>query len=314
MKQAEGATKLRDIYTRVTEAICADLEAGVRPWFKPWSTPGAVAIRPLRWNGAPYRGINVIMLWAAAADEGYACSQWLTFKQAAMLGGNVRKGEKGQAVVYASTSERVDPGENGEAAETRRFWFLKSYTVFSAEQCDGLPEEYYSKPEPTPAPQRIEHLEKWLAATGAVIKHQDDRASYQPKVDVIWVPPIASFKSPEAYYATICHELVHWTGHSLRLNRHTDPRNMDEVLFEELIAELGAAFLAADHGIWPAVREENAAYIGGWLRQMHKDSRLIFKAAADAQKAVDYLRDLQPQSAGDEALHRTAEQFSEEAA
>jgi antirestriction protein ArdC len=163
-----------DVYSKITNRIIADLEQGVRPWMRPWSAEHAAGriTRPLRHNGIPYRGINVVMLWSASVMKGYACPLWLTFKQALELGGHVKKGETGELVVYADRITRTETNDKGEEAE-REIPFLKGYTVFNAEQCDDLPAHYYAKAEPPALPPatRIERADRFFAATGIDIRH-----------------------------------------------------------------------------------------------------------------------------------------------
>jgi antirestriction protein ArdC len=290
---------IRDVYSRITNKICADLEQGVRPWLKPWNAEHAAGriTRPLRWNGTPYRGINVVMLWAASATSGYSCPLWLTFKQALELGGHVRKGESGELVVFASAITRTETDDKGAESE-REIPFLKGYTVFNAEQCEGLPAHYYAKAE-APAltpPQRIEHADRFFAATGADIRHGGTRAFYAEGPDYVQMPPFETFRDAESFAATLAHELTHWTKHEQRLARDLGRVRWGDEGYakEELVAELGAAFLCADLGITPEVRDDHAAYIASWLTGLRGDKRLIFTAAAHAQRAADYLHALQP--------------------
>ncbi|OYV33551.1 MAG: antirestriction protein, partial [Acidocella sp. 20-61-6] len=202
-------TPRADVYARITDKILADLEQGVRPWFRPWSADHAAGkiTRPLRHNGIPYKGINVVMLWSASMLKGYACPLWLTFKQALELGGNVRKGETGELVVYADRITRTETDTKGEEVE-REIPFLKGYTVFNAEQCDGLPAHYYAKAEPpalTPL-QRIEAADRFFAATGAEIRHGGTRAFYAQGPDFVQMPPFETFRDAESYAATLAHE------------------------------------------------------------------------------------------------------------
>ena len=287
-----------DVYTRVTNRIIADLEQGVRPWLKPWNAEHAAGriTRPLRHNGIPYKGINVVMLWSASVTKGYACPLWLTFKQAIELGGNVRKGEKGELVVYANSITRTETDDKGEATE-RAIPFMKGYTVFNAEQCEGLPAHYSAKTEPpalTPI-QRLEAADQFFAATGADIRHGGTRAFYAEGPDYVQMPPFETFRDAESYAATLAHELTHWTKHEKRLARDMGRVRWGDEGYarEELVAELGAAFLSADIGITPEVREDHAAYIATWLTVLKMDKRFIFSAAAHAQRAADYLHSLQ---------------------
>ena len=211
-----------DVYSRITDKIIADLEQGVRPWLRPWNAEHAAGriSRPLRQNGTPYKGINVIMLWSAATVKGYACPLWLTFKQALELGGNVRKGETGELVVYADRITRTEANEKGEEIE-REIPFLKGYTVFNAEQCENLPALYTAKAEdPALTPlQRIETADRFFAATGADIRHGGTRAFYAQGPDFVQMPPFETFRDAESYAATLAHELTHWTKHDTRLAR-----------------------------------------------------------------------------------------------
>jgi antirestriction protein ArdC len=211
-----------DIYTRITNRIVADQEQGVRPWHRPWNAEHAAGkiTRPLRHNGIPYKGINVIMLWSAAVVKGPACPLWLTFKQAQEVGGSVRKGEHGELVVYADRITRTETDAKGQECE-REISLLKGYMVFNAEQCDGLPAHYYAKPEsPTETPpQRIEAAERFFAATGADIRHGGTRAYYAEGPDYVQMPHFETFKDAESYAGTLAHELTHWTKHSKRLAR-----------------------------------------------------------------------------------------------
>ena len=285
---------LKDCYSRITGKIIADLEQGVRPWLKPWSVEHAAGriTRPLRHNGVPYQGINVVMLWSAATEKGYACPLWLTFKQALELGGNVRKGETGELVVYANRITRTETDDQGDE-QLREIPFMKGYTVFNAEQCDGLP-AHFSAPAETPAlspAERIEQADRFFAATGADIRHGGTRAYYAEQADYVQMPPFETFRDAESHAATLAHELTHWTKHKTRLARDFGRVRFGDEGYarEELVAELGAAFLSADLAITPEVRDDHAAYIGHWLEALKNDTRLIFSAAAHAQRAVDFL-------------------------
>lgn len=287
-----------DIYTRITNRIIADLEQGTRPWHRPWNAEHAAGkiTRPLRHNGIPYKGINVVMLWSASVIKGHACPLWLTFKQALELGGNVRKGERGELVVYADRITRTETDAKGEETE-REIPFMKGYTVFNAEQCEGLPAQYYARPEAPalPLPARIEAADAFFAATRADIRHGGTRAYYAQGSDHVQMPPFETFEDAESYAATLAHELTHWTKHPARLDRDMGRVKWGDAGYarEELVAELGAAFLCADLGITPDVRPDHAAYIASWLEALKGDKRFIFTAAAHAQRAADYLHRLQ---------------------
>ena len=287
-----------DVYSRVTDQIVAELEAGVRPWVQPWNAAHAAGevSRPLRHNAMPYRGINVVLLWLAALRQHFTCPLWMTYKQAAELGGQVRRGAKGSLVVYADTFTRRETGDDGQEQEVA-VPFLKSYTVFNAEQIDGLPAHYYAQAEqPTHPVERIERAERFVANTGADIRHGGGMAYYAPAGDFVQMPPLASFRQAESYYATLCHELTHYTRHPSRLNRDFGRQRWGDegYAMEELVAELGAAFLCADLGLTLEIRDDHAAYIGSWLKVLKNDKRAVFTAAGHAQRAADFLHGLQP--------------------
>lgn len=295
-----------DIYERITNRIVADLEQGVRSWVKPWNAEHMAGriTRPLRWNGTPYSGINIIMLWAESVAKGYSAPLWMTYRQAQELGGQVRKGEQGSLVVYASrfikTETNADTGDETE----REIPFLKGYTVFNTEQIDGLPAHYCARVEPVlDNVQRSAQADAFFANTGASVRHGGNRAVYTVQLDYVQMPPFESFRNNESYYATLGHEVTHWTRHPSRLDRDFGRKRFGDegYAMEELVAELGAAFLCADLGLAPEPREDHAAYISSWLKVLKNDKRAIFTAASHAQRAVDYLNGLQPTSSQETA-------------
>ncbi len=295
----------QDIYDRITTRIVESLEAGVRPWLKPWNAEHAAGkiTRPLRHNGQPYSGINVFMLWMEAEARGYTAPIWMTFRQAKELGGHVRKGEKGAQVVYANTIKKTERDAETGDEEERTIPFMKGYTVFNVEQIEELPAHYYAKAaEPTLEPdERIAEVEAFLDATGATIAHGGNQAFYMPSEDRIQMPPFEFFQDRESYYATRLHETVHWTKHASRLDRSFGRKRWGDegYAMEELVAEIGSAFLSADLGITPEVRDDHAAYIASWLKVLKNDKRAIFTASGHAQRAATYLHELQPQPAPD---------------
>lgn len=300
-----GARDRKDVYGRVTEKIIADLEQGVRPWVKPWNAEHLAGriTRPLRHNGTPYRGINVVMLWMAAVAQGYACPIWMTFQQAKELGGFVRKGETGTLVVYANTFTATETDEDGEESE-REIPYLKGYTVFNCEQIEGLPAHYYARAEARARPvERIAQAEAFFANTHADIRHGGDRAYYAIESDCIQMPPVETFRDSESYAGVLAHELTHWTRHPSRLDRDLGRKRWGDEGYarEELVAEIGAAFLCADIGITPEVRADHAAYVASWLNVLQDDKRAVFQAASHAQRAADYLHGLQPKTRGSDA-------------
>lgn len=289
----------KDIYETITARIVADLEKGVRPWLKPWSVEHAAGriTRPLRANGIPYQGVNVLMLWAEAMDKGFVSPFWMTFKQSLDLGAHVRKGEHGSLVVYADRIRRTETNaETGEDVETE-IPFMKGYTVFNVEQIEGLPEHFYAKPPPrADQPERNARAEAFFAATRADIRHGGNRAAYVISQDRVMMPPFEAFRDAESYYATLAHEMTHWTRHPSRLEREFGRKRFGDegYAMEELVAELGSAFLSADLDLTPEVRDDHAAYIDSWLAVLKRDTRAIFTAASHAQRAADFLHGLQP--------------------
>ncbi len=292
-------TTREDVYTRITDQIVAQLERGVRPWFQPWQAKHAAGSvsRPLRHNGERYQGVNVLSLWMAAELNGYTSPFWLTFQQVRELKGAVRKGEHGSTVVYASTYKKTDKDDCGEEVEAE-IPFLKRYTVFNAEQCNGLTEHFTATtPQVAETHERLDEADAFFAGTGADVRYGGNRAFYTIDEDYIRLPYFATFRDFESHAATLAHELCHWTRHPSRLNRDLGRKRFGDAGYaaEELVAELGSAFLCADLGITPEVREDHASYIDCWLTVLKDDKRAIFTAASLATKAVDFLHSLQPQ-------------------
>jgi len=299
---ASTSTPRVDIYSRVTNRIVEQLEQGIRPWMQPWNAEHAAGriTRPLRSNGQPYKGINILQLWASAEIAGYACPIWLTFQQAKELGGHVKKGEHGSPVVYASTFTRKDQAEDGQETE-EEIPFLKEYTVFNVEQCEELPPHFYALAEPPKEKiERIERAERFFAATGAKIEYSGNRACYLIEADYVRMPPFETFRDSESHAATVAHELTHWTRHPSRLDRDLGRKRFGDegYAMEELVAELGSAFLCADLQITPEIREDHASYIQNWLQVLKDDKRAVFSGASHASKAGDFLNGVRPQPAG----------------
>ena len=283
-----------DIYQTVTDSIIAMLEAGVRPWAPGHNAKACgLPVIPTRANGEAYRGLNVALLWGAAEMKGYRHHTWMTFNQAKALGGCVRKGEKSSPVVSWGTfkAQADDADESGEDGKARLF--AKGYAVFNVEQIDGLPASFYEPATVEPSETRIARADAWAVATGADIRHGGSQAFYSPKGDFVQVPPFAAYGEPERYYSTLCHELTHWSGAKSRLDRQFGKRFGDRAYaFEELVAEMGAAFTCARLGIENETREDHASYLASWLNVLKADKRAIFTAASKAQAACDYLFNL----------------------
>ncbi|WP_257169697.1 ArdC family protein [Bradyrhizobium sp. SRS-191] len=290
------------LYEEITNKIAAELEAGRLPWVQPWGTQAAKAQLALPRNAVtwrPYSGINVLILWGAVIEHGFAGQNWLTFRQALSLGGHVRKGECGITVVYADrfipSDERQRARETG--GEAQAIPFLKRFTVFNSDQCDGLPEDIVTAAAPRPAGAIQPVVESLIANSGVDFRIGGDRAFYVPAEDFVQVPPPAAFFEPINWHRTALHELAHASGHSSRLDRDLSGRfGSRKYAFEELIAEIASAFSCAALGIVPTVR--HADYIGCWLDVLREDNRAIVRAASQASRVADYLLGFAPGAAG----------------
>jgi len=299
-----------DLYQSVTDRIIQEMEAGRAPWVQPWGAPGSDAPVGLPKNastGRTYSGINILLLWGAAIEAGRSGQNWLTFKQALALGGAVRKGERGTTVVYADRftpqTEKERAKETGEDA--RQVAFLKRYTVFNTDQCDGLPEAASAAPTPLPEREAIPRAEALIAATGADFRIGGARAFYVPSQDYIQVPPQPAFFQQIDYYRTSFHELGHWTGHASRLARDlSNGFGSKGYAREELVAEMASAFVCAALSIKPIVRHTD--YLATWLEVLREDKRAIFKAASLASKAADFLLASRSAEAASPALESDA--------
>lgn len=296
----DASKQPRDLYAEVTHRIVDAIERGVRPWCRPWTSgPAAAGMVPRRHTGEAYRGVNVLLLWAAAQERGYTAQTWMTFRQAQAEGGQVHKGEKGTTVVFAGRfTPAVGTHEGGDDdAPTRQARaYLRSYTVFNAEQVDGLPSPPASQSAEMPKVNVA--AQAFIARTGATVHHGGDRAFYAPGPDVVQLPHVRQFRVVAAYLGTATHELVHWTGHPDRLARQFGQRFGDQAYaMEELVAELGAAFVCARLNVGAEPRDDHAAYLAEWLAVLKADKRAVFTAAAQAQRAADYLHELQAEAA-----------------
>ena len=237
-----------------------------------------------------YSGVNVLILWGAVVEHGFTGQSWLTFRQALSMGGHVRKGEHGTTVVYADRfipdDEKKRAAETGEEAQA--IPFLKRFTVFNIDQCDGLPEQIATVARPPPPGMIEPRVEALIKATGIEFRIGGSRAFYIPSQDYVQVPPPAAYFEPINWHRTALHELGHASGHRSRLNRDlSGTHGSKKYAFEELIAELCAAFSCASLGIVPTVR--HADYIGSWLEVLREDNRAIVRAASQASKAADYI-------------------------
>lgn len=313
-----------DIHQRITDRIVAAIEAGAGKWQMLWhrGADGATPRLPVNAaTGKPYRGINTVALWAMAQAQGYPGAVWATYRQWAELGAQVRKGEQSSPVVFWKASG-PDEGEDGgtggggdgggaagESSEDGRRprVFARGCSVFNAAQVDGW--EAPALPA-MPEPERIGHAEAFFAALGADIRHGGKRACYVPGLDQVGMPPFPAFRDAVAYYATLAHEATHWTGHASRCNRDLRGRFGEEAYAaEELVAELGAAFICADLALAPEPRSDHAAYVASWLKVLRGEKRAVLTAAAKTQQAADWMQARQPaaaEGAGDAIQARAA--------
>jgi antirestriction protein ArdC len=246
----------------------------------------------MRCHSVPYRGINNVLLGMEAHCRGYASNQWLTFRQAHQLGAHVRKGERASTIIYYEArmveKEDAETVADGDEAEKRFMPLLKVFSVFNVDQVDGLPESYAELPAVESDWDACATAEQIMECSGAEIRHQGFKAFYSPPNDLIYLPAKATFADASSYYSTALHELCHWTGSTTRLGRKLGRRFGESAYaMEELIAELGAAFLSAHCRLNGQL--QHASYIASWLEVLQRDKRAVFVAAAQAQKAADYL-------------------------
>jgi antirestriction protein ArdC len=287
-----------DFYQTITQKIVEQLSQGVRPWQCPWNATSAFGppSRPLRSNGKRYSGVNVLVLWLESQLRGFSIPVWITFRQAKELGGFVKKGEKATTVVYANSFEKTDTNADTGEEQKRNIPFLRAYSVFNVDQVTGLPEHFYARQQQSSnLEERLDSVEKFFQAFPIQKRFGGNRAYFSPSEDYIQLPPYDSFASRSSFYAVLAHESIHATGSPNRLNREFGKRFGDQqYAFEELIAELGAAYLCADLSITPEVMPEHSQYLQTWLSILKQDSKALFTAASQASRAVEYLHGLQP--------------------
>lgn len=299
---AQTAKPRRNLYQNVTDEIIAQLAQGRVPWVQPWTSAGAGPGMPHNAStGRPYSGINILTLWNAVVANGFGSHAFLTFRQTLALGGNVRSGERGTSVIFAHVpgAERQANARTTED-DTPRFPFLRFFTVFSVDQCEGLPACACSPTPPVPEGLIVPQAEALIAATGADFRIGGSSAYYSPVHDHVQVPRPEDFHDPINWHRTAFHELGHWTGHTSRLARDQSGRFGSAAYGrEELVAEMAGAFVCATLGIAPTVR--HADYIGSWLEILREDSRAIVRAASAASKAADFLLAFRPVSGFDAA-------------
>lgn len=291
-KQADKSSR-RDLHQQVTDTIITQLEKGVIPWHQPWKgSSGSIPSLPRNFfSGKKYRGINILLLWTSAIKSQFTSCEWGTFKQWQQKEETIRKGEKGSMIVYYDVLEKEIDGEQ------KKIPFLKSSFVFNRCQLTSYQPEHPVNEVPLKSlVERIASVENLVERSGAKITHTGDRACYIPSLDEIHMPPEELFQdtttctATEGYYSTLLHELTHWTGAKSRLNRQGGKKYGDNAYAtEELVAELGAAFLCAEHEINTPEKGDHASYIAHWLQVLKENKSCLITAASDASKAVDYL-------------------------
>jgi len=293
LSEERGTARL-DIYAQVTETIVQAIESGAGTWHMPWHSSEAPLHRPRNVvSGLPYKGINILVLWAQAVLNRYETGVWATYRQWQELGAQVRKGERGTTVVYYKQIPlEARDLETGDIVRDYRL-IARAFTVFNGAQVDGWkPRE----PEPVDLVKTHDEIENFIDMTGADIRSAGDRAYFDRMGNCIFIPDRIRFRgSPtssatEGYYGTVFHELIHWTGHHLRLCRDLSGRYGSEgYAMEELIAELGAAFLCMEFGVTNVPRPDHAAYIASWLKVFKSDTRAVFAASTHANQAIAFL-------------------------
>lgn len=277
-----------DIYEAITEELCKMLETGVCPWRRPWKAIGGI---PRNYKGRAYRGANAVLMALACMANGWEHPIFLTFKQVQACGGKVIKGSKSNIVLFATKLvPKKYKGREHECPASEKKFMMRYYRVFNVAQCEGIT-----------LPQTEGNDNALIGSCADLVDcmplcpeiiHGGDKACYRPATDKVNMPRMEAFDSSEAYYSTLFHELTHSTGHATRLDRKdafTDGFGSDPYAFEELVAELGASFLCGHADIYQTTKEESASYLNNWLSKLKGDKKFFFRAAAQAQKACDYI-------------------------
>lgn len=277
-----------DIYAEVTDKVLASLESGTVPWVRPWSNePGNSALPYNAASNRAYSGINTLSLMLSAQARGFPRNGWMTYKQAQEIGAQVRKGAKAEHAIYWKQLDVADNSPSAEPGTKKKIPLLRCFNVFNLAEIENLPAHLVAQPPAMPSD--FDRAEKFCAATGAVIEHGSNQAAFIPSADKVTLPNPQQFKNSANYYATKLHELVHWSGAKSRLERTFGKRFSDDAYaVEELVAEMGSAFLCAHLGIDGEL--QHPSYLAHWVRILREDNRAIFKASAEAAKAADYLR------------------------
>ncbi|MCY3811195.1 MAG: zincin-like metallopeptidase domain-containing protein [Gammaproteobacteria bacterium] len=284
--------RINELYERIAAQIRTQLAEGVLPWHRPWAVdPDRQVSKPLRENAVPYQGINVLILWGAAIEAGYASPFWMTYRQAQSIGAQVRRGERATHIVFAKTAKKTETDEFGDESQVL-LHVRRVYAVFNTDQIDGLPAKYAPEIPDVNPDERDARCEAWFERLGLDVRYGGERAYYAPGPDRIQMPLFETFKSAHAFFGTLGHEHVHATGAKHRLDRGFGAPGTREYAREELVAELGSAFLCADLGIASRPRADHASYIGSWLELLEDEPRAVFDAATQAQQAVEFLHAL----------------------
>ena len=290
--------RINELYERIANQIVAQMAEGVLPWHRPWAVhTNARVSKPLRENAVPYQGINVLILWAAAIDKGYASPFWMTYRQAQSIGAQVRKGERATHIVFAKTAKRKETDEFGDETEVL-LPVRRVYAVFNTDQIEGLPAKYVPAIPDINPDERDAACQAWIDSLGIEIRYGGQRAFYAPGPDRVQMPPFETFESSQTFHSTLLHELTHSTGHRDRLDRLRGRIDDRARAREELIAELGSAFLCADLGVASSPRADHASYIASWSELLTNEPRAVFDAATRAQQAVEFLHALHERNAG----------------
>lgn len=299
LPQKTTTAKFRDVHQEVTDTIIAQLEKGTIPWRQPWNGHSKMNF-DLPYNAISnnfYQGINIVLLWGAIHEKQFDCAEWATFKQWSEQKESIRKGEKGSTIVYYDVLEKED-----DKGEIQKIPYLKAYKVFNRCQLASYnPQEAKPETEIAPLARRIEIADSFVENTQAIIEYGAKEAFYRPSEDKIYMPAIEAFRdtenctATEGLYSTLLHELVHWSGADKRMNRTKGKRFGDnQYAVEELVAELGSAFLCSEFDIATVEKGDHAAYISNWLKVLKDNKYCIVTAASEASKAVNYMKQLTP--------------------
>ena len=290
------------LYVKVTKQFLDALRNGATPWIKPWSEDNPHPSLPVNAvTGRTYSGVNVTILWSTSVARGYSKDRWLTFRQSSSVGGRISKGQKGTVAILfrdievKSNNKHCSAKDCEDESERRTIKLIRGYTLFNVEQCENLPKYIVEGTPPDPSlPKWDAHKEAeiFIKKTGALIHHNSDQAVYIPKKDLIRMPALSEFSSTAGYYSTLFHELTHWTGHKNRLNRPgimaRNKLSPELYAFEELVAEIGSAFICAKLNIPGDLRHEG--YVLSWIKVLENNPRAIFQASALAWQASKYLQ------------------------